>query len=63
MQQQRFKVVVKCREFPVTVDCFVPAMSATHAEVMADECATRNGLSGVEVLDVQPAAQPRADVN
>lgn len=63
MQQQRFKVVVKCREFPVTVDCFVPAMSATHAGVMADECATRNGLSDVEVLDVEPADQQRADVN
>ena len=53
MQQQRFKVVVKCREFPVTVDCFVPALSVTHAGVVADECATRHGLSGVEVIDVQ----------
>ncbi|HGO6128893.1 hypothetical protein [Burkholderia cepacia] len=63
MQQQRFKVVVKCREFPVMVDCFVPAMSVTHAGVVADECATRHGLSGVEVIDVQRDDQPRADVN
>ncbi len=63
MQAQRFKVVVKCREFPVTVDCFVPALSVTHARVVADECATRHGLSGVEVIGVEPDEQPRGNAN
>ncbi|OXJ06647.1 hypothetical protein [Burkholderia sp. HI2500] len=63
MQTQRFKVVVKCREFPVTVDCFVPALSVTDACVVAGDCATRHGLSGVEVLGVERDQQPRGDAN
>lgn len=59
MQTQRFKVVVKCREFPVTVDCFVPALSDTDARVVAGDCATRHGLSGIEVLGVEHDEQPR----
>lgn len=63
MQTQRFKVIVTCREFPVPVDCFVPALSVSHARVMADECATRQGLSGVEVVDVEHDPQPHSDAN
>ncbi|AJW93648.1 hypothetical protein BM43_7593 (plasmid) [Burkholderia gladioli] len=58
MQTQRYKVTVRCLEFPVPVDCYVPAGSSAHARIVADECATRNGLQAVTVLDVGPDDRP-----